>query len=75
MSEVTHQQLPELVLHDGELKQDETYRHASLDWVIGKKLEAVGSSSWDGPHGPEPMTVLFFEGGLFHGFVHAAEND
>jgi hypothetical protein len=49
------------------------YREALLKDLVGKKIEAIGHTTSDGPYGDEPCTVLFFTDGTQHGFVHPAE--
>lgn len=46
---------------------------AHLNDLPGKTVATVESSQTDGAYGPEPMTVLTFTDGTWHGFVHPTD--
>ncbi len=46
------------------------YKFVDLDAIIGKTIVGVGTANVDGQYGLEPATILLFDDGTFHGFVH-----
>ena len=50
-------------------------RAVGLDELLGKTIVGVGSSEVEGPNGNEPSTVLYFDDGTGHEFVHPREED
>lgn len=49
------------------------YPHVALGEIVGKTIEAIGTTTVDSAYGDEPCTILYFKDGTQHGFVHPAE--
>ena len=54
----------------GKRSHKDIYRYASLEQLVGKTIEAIGTTVVDGPNNYEPCTILFFTDKTKHGFVH-----
>ncbi len=48
----------------------DVYYHVSLEETLGRRVQAVAAIKVDSSYGYEPCTIMLFEDGTYHGFVH-----
>ena len=51
------------------------FKHVPLAEIVGKTIQAIGTTTVDGPNGQEPCTILFFTDRTKHGFVHPTNDE
>ncbi len=46
------------------------YDYVSLEKTLEKRVQAIAATTVDSAYGYEPCTVMLFDDGTYHGFVH-----